>query len=734
MMRISTALPVAVVAAVCSTTSYADEQPAAPGDSGNELSEVVVTAQRRSENIQNIPIQITALSAERLQQGHLATSQDLPALAPALNYTSASGYAQPYLRGVGSDTTGANSDPSVGTYIDGVYVADAQATIMQLLGVERIEVLEGPQGTLYGRNSIAGAINIITTTPTQEPTLSANVGVGQFASRDVGLHMAGGVSNDLAVGLDLAGTYRKPYTKRYPEIGPDDATHEVNWGARLKGVYTPTDFLKLTASAEHLYSKGIDADASRNIQPNALGYVFGAPVVIGNYLLASDGSEYTQVEQTGLMFRADADLQWARIANIVGWRQTYWRGTTDFDGTNAPVIFLDSDPQFTRQISEEFQLLSPDGSRLNWIGGLYYYHQLAGFDPLKISSEVLYPPPLYSNRTFSQVSTDSYAAFGQITIPITAALGLTLGERYTIEKKSWDNPYTDFTDAAGIPIPGTTVMYPAESKRWSASTPKVSLTYKPGSVLWYATFSEGFKSGAFTAANPGTPAVDPESLKSYEVGGKADLFENRLRLNAAAYYYNWKNLQASGFQAGGNNTGFIINAPGADIHGIEASGAAALFPGFTLNASASWIVGNYKRFPNYAAVVIADGGNATAPLDVSGHTVERAPRWTGNLSAEYTHAVGKDSAVVGRVSVYRNSGFFWTPANLQNDFDHQSGYSMLTASLEYKLDADHWSVSAWGTNLTNSHYEISLQRDTFGTGVIDAAPRMFGLNVRYSTK
>jgi len=694
------------------------------------LEEITVTAQKRSENLQDVPLAVTAITAASLVANKIDTTQDLQLLSPSLVYNAASGYAQPFLRGIGSDFTLPNADPSVATYIDGAFVANQQATIENLLGVERVEVLEGPQGTLYGRNAVGGAISIYTLTPSQTPEGQVTLTTGNFARKEGSAYFSGGVTSDLAVGVYLAASEMNPYVEQISPPASGSAHVESNTGIRVKAVYTPTDRLTLTGSVEATHSDSFDADEYRQLAANGLGFLLfptaprnGEPYTATGYF-----PTYNRTSQQSYTLREQYDFGWSNLVGISNYRNVRNFGAFDLTGVDEPILGGAANPETSRQYSQELQLLSPASSTVQWIGGLYFFHEVGAFDPDQTESGLLFGPGYASDNIFGSVVTKSYAAFGQATLPldfIAHGIQLTLGGRYTDDHKSYVGS-TTLTDAAGALLaPATT--FPTSSKSWSEFTPKVTLDYKVNDVLYYATYSKGFKAGVYNIATPANPGpVNPETLNAYEIGEKARMFDSRLQWNSSAYYYDYKNLQVEVIDFAAAGATLLENAAQAKAYGLESSLEFALTSELKATAQGAWEHTKYTKYDSFSAVNPLTLGSES--VDATGNQLQRAPKWIGSGGLEYTKPLGAGSSFHASTNLYYNGGFFWTAANTFK----QSPYALLNASVGYTLPGDHFTVTGWGKNLTNRLYEAGLvTASPFGVFASDAPPRMYGISGQY---
>lgn len=716
-----------------SAATTADTNP--QSDSGG-LQDIIVTAQKRSESLQEVPIAIVAISGEQLAANRVMTSQDLQFSVPSLIYNQLSAFAQPYLRGIGSDVTQPNADPSVATYVDGVFVSFNAGTVTNLLGVERVEVLQGPQGTLYGRNAVAGAINIYTLTPSQELDASATATYGNYDRKELSGYISGGVTDTLAIGLYLGGIKRDTYLHR---VNPDtlnlpgEPKGESMYGGRIKAVWTPTDTLKFTGSAEVQRVISFEQGAFRNIQEDALAYTLGAPKLIRPYYISANVAQYNRIKTHAFMLREEWDMGWARLLGITGYRRLWNGASDDIDATTLDLLDTTTENYgaVSRQFSQELQIVSPDDSPFDWIAGVYYFNEKSGFQPntaggLAISGAV---PGSADLLSFGLVRTRSYAAFAQATVPLTEGLKLTVGGRYTSDKKNFLGGIQRFVDEAGNPVLPDITFAP-DNKTWKKFTPKIGLDYKIGDVLLYASYSKGFKSGVYNVAAPGDLGpVAPENLTDYEFGLKSELFDRKVRLNIAGFYYDYKDLQVQKVLNNAAGSTSLQNAASAKLYGAEVQLELALVRDLRIGGTVAWEHAEYKDFDNPASYIPNPGGNLPfpSPSSAAGNDLPRAPKWVFTAHADYKLRLADESSIDFGTKYYHNGGFWWESTNRFR----QKSYGLLDASVAYNFPGDKITVRAFGSNITNKYYSSTFILLPTSIDVQDAPPRMYGISVTF---
>lgn len=701
----------------------ADATPAqAPG--AETPGDIIVTAQKRSERVQDVPIAITAQSGATLTNRGVSSMKDLQVTVPGLQFNQAAGDPQTFLRGVGSDAVQVNSDPSVVPYFDGVFAGFAKGLDFDLLAYERVEVLAGPQGTLYGRNAVGGAINFITRTPTQTLDGSAALTVGNYGLVEGTGYVEGGIAPHLSVGLYGTVSTRDSYTHfnlTTPQAATLTPSHVRRYHVRGKAVYDNGP-LKLTATFEYEHIRTPEDAAFRQVDPEALGYLFGASEgPQAPYHVTTDSGDSSTTSLYAGTLREEYDLGWASILGISGYRRTTNTSYVDFDGTSSALFIFSAHPEKARDISQEIQLISHANGPFKWIVGLYYYNQIGGFEP----EGLILPNPLISpvavEDIYSFARTQSYSAFAQETYSLTDAVHLTVGGRFTHDAKQF-NAWTEYQNLDGTTAIPTT-YFPNSTHTWNNFTPKVTLDAKiNNTTLVYATFSQGYKSGAYNLTNPEDPGpVNPEKLTSYEAGTKFSLLDRHLNLNLAAYYYRFKDQQVTVINGNTGETS-LQNAASSKIYGLDASFDARVTQGFRLNGAVAYNNAKYGTFLGLPDPV------TNAPTDVSGHREERAPVWTVTSGGSYRYDLSNGAAIEASANWYHNSGFYWDPTNA----DRQGAYDVVNANLGLYLRNDTIKATVWAKNLLNKYYEVQSIRSAIGHDVVDSPPRTVGVTLAFT--
>lgn len=711
--------------------ALAQNAPAANGG----LEEIVVSAQRHAESAQDVPIAITALSGSQLASAGVNTLADMAQVTPGLQFQAIGATSVPFLRGIGSAVTPAGSESTVALFVDGVYVAAQAASLMSLTNVDSIEVDKGPQGTLFGRNATGGVIQVRTRRPSQESRLDVNVGYGNYETADGSLYGTTGISSTLAADVSLSyHNQRDGYGTNL--LNGSDVYKGYDYVGRSKWLWTPSDVTEVTfvADWERLLSQ--TGFATRLPNKGELGLdqrgLAGFQYSGGFYDVDLNFPSFNVTETKGGSVDWLQQLGGLNLRSISAYHKQDVHAQVDFDlspNSGSHQTFRPSQKTF----SEELQLLSPDGSKLNWVAGLYYYQDTSGYHPVFID----YPQPnaagLNDTTIDSEMKTKSWSAFGQTTIPLPAETRLTLGVRYTKDKRDFR---LDQTAPAAPPANVSQVG----SETWPKTTFRVGLDHRfTQDALAYVQASTGFKSGLFNPMTvqsvPGQPAsvplaVQPEKITAYEVGLKSDWLENRLRFNIAAFYYDYKDQQVNAFIG---STRTLLNAASSKIKGIDFEFTGKPTDLLTLSWTGSFLHARYDNFPSAPLFLPAPApgtGNIVSPFDASGKDDVNSPTFTTTVAANYGVPLGANRLDLN-ANAYYNSGYYFDFANTRK----QDNYTWLNASVKYTFGKNAaYHVSVYSDNLLDEKVYASVNQvgrgpaGLFGGDSLTVrAPRTYGI-------
>lgn len=677
------------------TAAPAMAQEAAPqqGEQAGTLDDIVVTARRRDERLQDVPVAVTALTSETLDNLQASDIGDLEGAVPNLTlHEGDANNAVIYLRGVGQVDSLAFADPGVGVYVDDVYLGRAQGAFLSVYDVDRIEVLRGPQGTLYGRNTIGGAVKFVSSRLSAEPNGRLEASVGDYNLRELRGAFGGALNAEGTVLAKAAVAYasRDGYSENAFD-GQDDGDRNQIAG-RVSLEYRPSDVFSIRLNVDASSDR---PDTSRT--PARATPVFGAyPATMDDpFRVNANFNDLADLDTFGASVTAEYAFSDAlTFKSVTAYRSMDYASHLDLDATPDPIfgVYVDENQH---QFSQEFQL-SYVGDRLTAVGGLFY------FDETDLTYSGLLGPAIgLVTGSINDQHNRSYALYGQGTYALTDRLNLTAGLRYTYEDKDFARTQTLYptapTTVPGRNDPGVTLTDLDTSANWDSLSPKVGLDYEiSDDVMGYVSVSRGFKSGGFDGrANDadGARPYDPETLWSYEAGIKSSLFDRRVTANLAAFWNDYMDLQLSSFTADGSG-GFealFTNAGAATIRGIEMELAARPIDGLTLNGTVGYLDAQYDEY-------IGPGG-----ADISDQReLVNAPKWSTRLGAVYVAELGSSGRLTfGADAAYRSKVY---PTVSSSEVLAQDAYTLVDAFVRWTDSNDRFSVELGGKNLTDERY------------------------------
>ena len=716
-----------------------------------QLEEIVVTAQKRAESQQEVPIAISTITAEALAATGVNDTDDLGLATPGLQMNQGGVGNIPFIRGIGSQDATPGQDNSVSTYVDGVLQSSVTGSAMVFNNVERIEVLKGPQGTLFGRNTTGGVINIITKDPTAETAFDVNASYGNYETVSAGLYGTTGITENLAADIALYYTDQGAGYGKDVSTGRDVNKREDEIDVRSKWKYTGEGF-KTTVilgyseySDDMGYARGVPFNGSAK---GRLDYQ-GLPAPSDKWDIRNDTRAYADFKNANGSLRFDKSFAPLDFVSITAWMRN--EANTYCDNDWSAAYFNNAEIDFyERTVTQEFQFLSNDpDARLKWIGGLFFFDQSAWGDYRIVGTQLqatpgppLGPGPINTLELNGHIKSNSYAVFGEATWAFTDQTHFTAGLRWTRDKRKFDggnklllgalaDPLENFDDPNGVLV---VIRSPDDVKEtWSEPTWRLVLDHRlTDDVMVYASYNRGFRSGNFITAYSQAPGVaqepfDPEFVDAYEVGLKSDLFGGSVRFNSAVYYYDVKDLQLQILQGVSTIT---QNAAKAKIKGGEVELTWAPNEELTLSAGTAYIDGEYKDFRNAVSnVPLPEGGSAPLPvsIDASGAQIAGVPQWALTASIAYDRRLESGNYGASLRATY-NDGFPWEPDGRLT----QPTYTLLNASLSWRAPSDKWGVQLTGRNLLNEYYAVTARSAT-GQGDFQAAgkPRTYYVTFDY---
>lgn len=767
--------------------AHAQAAPAASAAATDDgaVEDIVVTAQRRSERLQDVPIAVTPVTAETLEAAGINGTLDLQSVVPGLRSYQIGTALVPFIRGVGSSQSSAGFESSVAVYLDGVYVGNKSSNVFDLANIDRVEVLRGPQGTLFGRNATAGAVNIITRNPGAEPEFEASGGIGNLSERDFRVYASAPLSNTLSANFALNGrwddgwiynTYRN--TSQNPHESMSGAgtllwEPTANFTARLSGNYTYYDeatFLSARPEPGTISTAGA-----------------GGFIVPGERQSSADHETVARQEAYNIDLNLTYELPVFTLVSITGYSNGRGTSLSDSDFSNAAIAYSGA-VGLGEQWTQEVQLQSPDNdSPLTWIAGVHYMHFDEGVgDPGEnfISASGV-PSPIRPadltnagycassaycvNGIVAHGTTESWALFGQGTYDFTSNTSLTLGVRYGEESHHLDGYSFRYTAVAGTVsdpvyngvLGGGSLVFDTVhnagsdvnvSKDFDATTYRIALDHNfTSNIMGYISYNTGFKSGAFNQTTLSTVAVNPEELHAWELGIKTQLFDDHLRFNAAYWDYDYTDIQVGIITGPGVTT--VQNAAAASLHGIDVDFEWRPTTDLTFSGGATWLNSEYDSFPGAQiflpkttaftscpapgsgpgitvdaartrAAGTAIGGNYSCAIDATGQNLIFAPEFSGNVTVDYDISLPNNARIALSGTLSYVSSYDVAPAGI---FAEIPSFETLAASVTYHAPNDAWYIRAWGNNLTDDTHPIYISPQSLGYQYVEDKPLTYGI-------
>jgi iron complex outermembrane recepter protein len=711
-------------------------QSSAPGSTGvaagaadggtTGLEEVVVTAQRRVERLQDVPIAISAIGSEALAARGVSDLSSLNGAVPGLNITgfaAANASNLVSLRGVAGQPLPIGAGQATAIYLDGVYLARPEAAFFALDDVERIEVLRGPQGTLYGRNATAGAINIITREPGDQPAGGVDVSYGNYNAFAARGSFSGPLGGGFAGGLSGSYEERDGYFTDTLTMTEPDARDAFTVRGKLRYA-SPADTFVATLAADVSETSG--RDLVESIYSSSLPT--GVYVGVGDYDEVSLDAAYrgrTENQGKGASLNLSYNITDAfQLTSITSYREIDSYRGYDADGT-AVVQLLNVAQSENEAWNQEIRgLLTADRVRLT--AGLNYFHEKGKFG----FSSRLPTLPIVPLSPYDTTKLEAFAVFGQLEFDITDRLTAVAGLRFNDEQR-------EFTvDYSRAPTPGFFTSGEVEDDEW---IPSAGLNFKvTPDLLVYVKTSRGYQAGGFNvtpgATIPTPDTFGPEELWAYEAGLKSQFLDRRMTFNAAAFYYDYQDLQVRGTTGIGVIT--VDNAASATVQGIETSLSWLAVEDLTLGAHLSYTDSTYDEFcqgisggaPQGEDPLCAPLAGQPAAADRSGNKLNQAPEWSGGLSVDYRRAIGAGTLNLHADYSYEST-VYYTPTN--ESVLESGGWDKIGARIGYQLD-NGTEFYLFGRNLGNHRYMVWNVRA--GATIVQASvnePRTYGAGLKY---
>lgn len=701
---VKTALLAGAALSALSTAAMAqDTGVMAPGSQASSLDDVVITARRRDEQLKDVPVAVTALGAERLEETGASDITALQQQTPNATVQAARGSNSTlisFVRGVGQQDPLWGFEPGVGLYIDDVYVARPQGAVLDIFDIQRIEVLRGPQGTLYGRNTIGGAIKYVTSHLSDTPELTLRGTYGSYNQMDLLASGSLPVGDNLRIGGAIASYNRDGFGENL-NTGAESYDKDVLAG-RLSVEFQPTDnsFFRLA------YDRTEDNSNPRHGHREVAGTGVGSGVTSNVYDtyagVGDDNSVITEgVSLTGEFYINDG----LTFKSISAYRSGETDTVIDFDNTPAPTLDIPavySDRQFTQEFQLQFE-----GDRVQGVVGAYYMNAKAAgaFDTILGNYGIVI-------GTGGSVETESFSLFSDVNADLTDRMHLSIGLRYTQDSKTGEVFRANYLGATRSPLLGGTVRTPllvrtdyTNSRDFTDISPRFALSYDfSDRITGYASFSTGFKSGGFDMRGDAifTPntvdGYNPETVDAYEIGLKGSAFDRRLSFSSAIFYNEYQDQQVTTQVAAiGGIASFVDNVGSSTISGAEFEGSLRILDSLTANFAIGYLDAQFDEFQRY---------NLTTSMyeNIADQVVlQNAPKYTGYFGMTWRGQVaGGDIAVTPSIS-YRDD---YSQFEFPNPILDQKAYSLVDLSVVWTAPNDKLTVGVYGKNLTDEEYRI----------------------------
>ena len=703
------------------------------------LEEVIVTARKREESLQDTPISVTAFPAVAMEEANMIDLRDIGKYTPGMSFTSygmgSSEAGAMFLRGIGQSDHMVTTDPGVGLYIDGVYVGRNQGAALDLLDLERVEVLRGPQGTLFGKNTIGGAVNLVSRKPTGETGGHLEATAGQDGRLNAAASIEFPLGERLTFLASVLSKHRDGVGEQVftgSETGDEDSLSgraQVYWSGDASEFSLVMDASRARQAAmpHSFYEHAAWLGVSTCYAQAGDDY---APCPPGTKADPFDSYSLDDLDTEQDLFGVSAAWEWdlsdtLTFKSITAYRDMDYLGSLEFDGAPQRIVYY-REQGGSSQFSQEFRLagVSPN-SALNWIAGLYYFTEEGDNDQDNDQFGAL-------DHRLTEVETHSYAAFGQLTADLTDRFSSTVGLRYTQEEKDYDLVFRSLDangqqalDATGQPqyvVPPTSL-----DDTWDALSGTLNLSYQIAEdVMVYGTYSRGFRSGGY-AARPSRPssvgAYDPEYVNMLEFGMKALTMNERLRVNASIYRNDYKDYQAQVNRVGDLFDTRVLNAAEAEIDGIELEVTALLSPIFRVDATFAY---------TDAEITKVDLDPSLEANFASGSKLPYVSKYTYSISPQFNFPFPNGGKILVRADYSYRDSFFGQIAN--SPFEKEDGYGLVNARVEYRSADKGWRIALYGINLADKKYTRvrNYYPGFLGFAIWNTDRREIGINARYN--
>jgi iron complex outermembrane recepter protein len=715
------------------------------------LQQITVTATRRMSSLQEVPGTVQSISSSTLSDLGIQAVSDLPALTPGL-VTAKAATVVTFLRGVGINSSGFTTEAPVAIYLDGLYMPNPASGVFSFNNIERIEVLKGPQGTLYGRNSTAGLISVVTREPEAQPRMDVSVGLESYNTKNLNFYGSTPLAQNLFLSVSAIATKQDKGWGRNITTG-NEILKKDEQGVHMKLLWKAAPGTKITLSG-FFDRNNSDIGLVNPLFPGSVG-VDGTRS-LGNYEYATRRDPKGITKQSNVALKIEQDVGFANFLSLTGYQDA--ESTQDYttNGIRGNAVLGQSAVEATltgssKAASQEFQLSSkPSASPFDWIVGAFFFRNdtALGQDVWSTCVGAVCAAAPTPTRLLAYPTTRSTSAYADGTYKVFEGTRLTLGVRYTDDKKGLSGvqmPLAGFPNSVAA-LPPTTVLHPGDPYAGNPTGIPTSIqfpktTYRAvlaqdlaKDINVYLSFNRGFKSGEYNPGAFNNPPSRPETLDAIELGLKSQLLERRLRLNAAVFNYDYKDMQLRSTAPPAPPGGFLqLNAANATVKGLDLDFSYRATSNLTLSGGFEYLDAKFKTFtggtcftprPIVGAVL---GGVAAAPCDLSGRPLPNAPKFSSSLGFKYSVDTAIGPLVLAANDQYRSDYAFVADGSLQN-----KAYHLVNASATWAAPGGDFDVQVYGKNLGNKYYATGATGGIVGSNVMyPGGPRTVGVTLGY---
>jgi iron complex outermembrane receptor protein len=693
------------------------------------LEEITVTASKRQETLQEVNMAVTAVTGLTLEQRQIDTIEDIQSIVPGMSAGNDFAFAKLFIRGIGLNSSFAGVDPSVALHVDGAVISSTYAQLGAFFDLERVEVLRGPQGTLYGKNATGGSVNLITRKPTEEFGGYGRLTLGNYDLMRLEGAVSGRISDNVLGRVAFKSTDRNGYGKNIlTGNGIDDANKQAFRGHLQIETGENSDLL-LTASWQREDDAGLGIKLVETLNSlNPIGYPSPAAGEGGFAPGRRDTSSEKDNENKRESSSFTATWNWQindtwRLQSITNWRDTDILLVQDLDNSSNVNATIQSNFTNSEQFSEELQFQF-DTDRLNGLIALYYFDET-----FRNNNNIGFALPSDGRTTnvllTGDIDVETLAVFAHVSYAISDTFSINVGGRYAKEDRGGDNTFPLFF----IPLERSF----SDSESFSEFKPSIGFEWQASEeMLAYFTYSEGFKGGGFQSGQL-IPILEPELIDNYEVGLKGTYADGRLQLNLAGFYYEVTDMQLDRTEplAGGGFRSVFENAGEAEGQGIEIEASFLASENFRIDGNVSFLDAEFVDYESANPIFRPAPPDPAVTEDLKGNKMRQAPEFSGYVRGEFMQALSGGGTLTWGAQVSHKDDQYYTEFN--DDVSGQEAYTLVDANVLYTSSDERMTVNFWGNNLADEF--VVSGAFVSSTGFIVSAnnlpPRTYGVTFGY---